>query len=385
MDKKNLTLFEAAALIAGLGVGGGVMAVPQLAALNGIIPIVAVAVGAYFLSLLLHLMVAEMVVREGSDQQLVELFGKYLFRGRFGKLLTWVFFLLVALVFYALLAGYLVGCGEILVALFNLPLWVGEIVVYGAAAGVVFFGIKAIGLSEKVAVLGVAAILLVLSVGSFAVDFNQVPILGGSAGKLLALYGMIMFGFSCFFSIPQAVEGLGWNKKLVPRAVALGIGINLTFVVTITVMSLLVSETVSEVAVTGWCVAIGPWALYLGGAVAFMAMLTSYWSVSYALSVIIRERLKLKDRVSWLIATAPTVLVAISGLTGFLGFMKIAGGAVAVMVAILVVPAWRRSRQVVPYQGLAFQLDWLAHPGFQVLVIAAYVLMAAGSVVSVEG
>jgi amino acid permease len=80
MKTKDLSLFEASSFVAGLGVGGGIMAVPFLASLNGLVPVVLILVLAYGLSLLLHLMITEMVMRDVEGTQLVETFGKFLFR-----------------------------------------------------------------------------------------------------------------------------------------------------------------------------------------------------------------------------------------------------------------------------------------------------------------
>lgn len=384
MGSKDLTLFEAASIVAGLGVGGGVMAVPHLAAMNGLAPLLLVMAVAYIISLLLHLMVAQMVTRAGGDSQLVELFGRYLFRGRLGPALTWIFFVLIVVTFYALLAGYIVGCGEVLSSTARAPLWVAELLVYAVAAGVVFLGLKAIGLSEKYAIIAIAVILAAMAAGTFRAPFNRLPLLDVHGKRMLACYGMLMFSLSCFFSVPQAVEGLSWNKKLIPWAVAVGLGINLLFVFVITLLSLLVSENVTEVAVIGWGEAVGGWAMVLGSVFAFMAMLTSYWGVSYALAVIVRERLGLSERISWVIATLPTLVVALSGLTGFLGFMQIAGGAVALMVAVQVVPAWRRSWKESPAEPGGVLDRTLANTAVQALVVAGYVLMAVGAAIPLE-
>ena len=100
-EAKNLSLFEASSIVAGLGVGGGIMAVPFLASLNGLVPVILIMVLAYGLSLLLHLMITEMVMRDAESTQLVETFGKFLFRKKYGALFTWIFFGLVVLNFYA--------------------------------------------------------------------------------------------------------------------------------------------------------------------------------------------------------------------------------------------------------------------------------------------
>ena len=392
-DKKKLTLFEASSVVAGLGIGGGVMATPYLASLNGIVPIISILLFAYLISVLFHLMIAEMVIRDGGNLQLVELFGKYLFRGKGGVFFTWIFFASIVIGFYSLLAGYIVGCGEVLVEVFKassipllagLPLWVGELITYAVAAGVIYFGIKGLGVSEKYAVIGIILLLIVLSVGSFGRPFNTLSLFTVGTKQSLALYGMAMFSFAVFFSIPQAVEGLSWNRKMVSWAVAIGLGITLCSVLIITVMAMLVSGKVTEVALLGWGDAVGKWHLLLGSLFGFLAMLTSYWGVSYALAVIVKERLGWGDRTSWLCATLPTLLLAVTGVSGFLGFMRIVGGAMAVLVAILIVPAYRISMRQESVGEPEFTLGFWGNNYFQLIIIIAYLLMAIGSVVPVK-
>ena len=169
-----------------------------------------------------------------------------------------------------------------------------------------------------------------------------------------------------------------------PWSIAFGIGINLVFVLTITVMSMLASEKVTEVAIVGWGEAIGGWAFLLGSVFGVLAMLTSYWSVSYALSVILQERLNWGYRLSWLTATAPTILIAIQDLGGFLEFIRVAGGAMAVLVAILIVPALRISRKRGAATEEAFNLGSWGGEVFQLIAVIAYLAMAAGSMVPVR-
>lgn len=143
------------------------MAVPYLASLNGLIPVILILVTAYVLSLLLHLMISEMVMRDVEGTQLVETFGKFLFRQRHGALFTWLFFGLVVLNFYALLAAFIVGSGDLLVNLFGIPSWSARLIAYISAAGPIFFGLKALGVSEKYAISGILVLVSALVLGSF--------------------------------------------------------------------------------------------------------------------------------------------------------------------------------------------------------------------------
>jgi len=383
---RKLTLFEAAATVAGLGFGGGVMAVPYLASLNGIWELILTAVVAYAFSLLLHLMVVEVVLRDDKPQQLVELFGKYVFKKTWwGKALTWIIFAMILITFYALLAGYIVGCAELLRNLIPaLPLWVAEVITYIVAAGIVFVGLKAVGVSEKWSIISIAIVLLVLSVISFGHPFNPWPLWTGDTMKILALYGMIMFCLTCLFSVPQAAEGLSWNKKLVPGAVVLGITINFVFTLVVSFMASLVSKPVTEVAIIGWGNAVGTWALILGSIFAFLGLLTSYWSIAYALAIVIVERLKWGYRLSWLVATVPGFFMAILGMAGFLEYMRYAGGAMAVLMALLIPPALLISRKENANIMPEFSMGKWGNISICVLVFIAYLLMAVGSLVPVK-
>lgn len=382
-ERKNLTFIEATCIITGYGVAGGIMAVPFLASLNGIIITLVILAAAYVISVLVHLMIAEMCMGDGEPVQLVEAFRKYLFRGRWGEPLSWLFFGLIVLIFFTNLAAYIIGAGEIVVNLLGWPLWAGQALFYLLAAGIVAFGLKVLGISEKYAVAAIAVVFLILAGGSFSAPFNALPVTAAMGSETLALFGMVMFCFISFFSIPQAVEGLYWNKKLIPKAVAAGIGLNFIFVMLVTFFALSVSETVTQVAVIGWTAAVGGWATILGSVFVFLAMLTTYWSMSYALVVIIKERLSWDDRLSWLAATLPTFIIAVAGLTDFLGFMRLVGGGIAIVVAVLLIPAFRAARL---HQKAASQFWTIGAWGgtaFQLLAVVAYILTAVGSFIEI--
>ena len=106
-SKKNLTLFEASSLITGYGIGGGVMAVPYLASMNGILPFIGLLAAAFFLSVTFHLMLAEIMLRDDTSNQMVEAFDKFVFQRRGGKIFTWIFFILILFGFVASLSAYI--------------------------------------------------------------------------------------------------------------------------------------------------------------------------------------------------------------------------------------------------------------------------------------
>ena len=198
----------------------------------------------------------------------------------------------------------------------------------------------------------------------------------GTAGDMLSFFSMAMLSFGAFFSIPQAVEGLGGDEKKVRKAIFLGLGNNFILIIVITFCSLLASSEVTEVAMTGWSAGIGGWAQIVGGLFTVLAMLTTYWSISLALSGIIRDQFRWDNRICWLLATAPSLILALVNIGSFIDFLELASGAIAILVAVMLIPTYRNARKEVPGTMMGI---W-GGTVFQILTAAAYVLMAIGSV-----
>lgn len=383
---KRLTFLEAASIVAGYGIGGGIMAVPYLASLAGWASLLVVSVLSYFVSLLLHLMIVEMMMRDDKRDQVVELLNEYLFRGRFGPFFTWAFFGLCVLAFFGTLTVYLVGSGEIFKETLHFPLWAGEVIFYVVAAGVAFFGLKAVGLSEKFGVTAIVLVVIVLvavTLVKLPFSFEGVKAVG-EFKPILALYGMVMFSLFAFFSVPQAVVGLRWNPRLVPWAVAAGLGITLVLVLVISLVVMGVNKEVTKIAIVGWGMALGGWSMVLGQVFILLAMLTSFWSISLALAVVLQERLGWGEKSSWAVSTLPSLVVALVGFTDFLGFLRLTGGLIAVLVAVIMVPAYLSTKKRGPVKTPAWTMGrWASHV-FLAVVIVGYILVIIGSSVTLE-
>lgn len=405
---EKLGFWQAASIVAGYGIGGGVLALPYLVSLNGIFIAIAVLLVAYFFSLLLHLMIAELAAGDGSGRQIVELLDRYLFTGRGGKALTWVMFVLMGLAFLANLAAYVAGGREVFATL-GLGAAAGSILFYAMAAVVAALGLKALGRAESGAIAGMVVVFVVLAGMTVARIAGWTGAALGSAGgaatsaggslteagssvnalsrayaapslnRVLALYGMSMFSFAAFFSVPQAVRGLSDRPKLVVPAVATGLGINFAVIFVVTALALAVPGEVTTVATIGWTRYLGPFASVLGTLFVTLAMLSSYWSIAQALASILRERLGIGQFAAFLVATLPTL--ALSFLGGFLGFMRTAGGGIAVLVAVLLIPTYARYRRGRERTSILPKI--LDVRGLGWAVAAAYILMAIGSMVPI--
>lgn len=378
-EKKRLTFIEATAIITGYGIGGGIMSVPYLTAQTGLPVMVLLLVIGFGVSLLMHLMVAEVLLRDGKNTQMVEIFQSYVLKDK-PAALTWALFILIAFSFLVSLSAYIAGGGKIIAGLFGLPLIVGQLIFYALAAGVVFYGLKVLGISEKYSVLVMILIVAGLGIGAAQAPFALSLEIVGTYKEYLALFGMIMFSFFAIFSVPQISQGLDWNKKLIPRAITLGVFINALVIIALVVMTLGVSQTVDEVAIISLGQALGGWANIVGSVFVLFAMLTSYWSVSFALAVVVEERLKTSQRVSWLIATLPSLVLILVSSQGFLGYMTMASGSIALLVAFMIVPLLNASRRHGAVAEPVWHLGVFGSRVFQLVVIVGFIAMAVGAI-----
>jgi len=375
--KKTISTWEAACIITGYGIGGGVLAMPYLAEKNGIILAMVILFAAFGLSILLHLMIADICLKTGGDTQIVGVFSHFMFKGKLKKPLTIIFFILMGVVLFANLAAYNAAASEVLNSLIHIGDTLCDIIFYIIAASVVIFGLKAVAVSEKLMVLIIFCLITILAVASLLNIQNPLSIKTSGFSNAIRYYGMAMLAFSAFFSVPQAVSGLGGDVKEIKKAVYIGLGNNLVIIIVVMICALLSSKEITEVGMIGWSEGIGLWAQIIGGLFTLFAMLTTYWSVSLALMDIIAEQTKLKSRLCWLIATAPSLILALSNLGSFIDFLELAGGAIAIIVAMLFVPCYRLAQKEVP----GAIVNPLNKAWVQLIVMAAYILMGIGNLI----
>jgi len=368
-------MVEAVCLIAGAGIGGGVMAVPYLAARTGFLPAVIIMLIAYAITVVLHIMVAELSLRTDHSSELLTVFTKHLFRDR--RFLRSAFYVLMAITLVCNLAAYISGAGDILSNLLNIPVVLAEILFFVFAASVVFLGLKRVAIDEGVTLVIMLAFLAILVIRSFILPVHQ-PLISArwEPSPLLAVYGMAMFSLSSLFAVPQAASGLRGVKSRLTLAVGLGLLINLVVMAVVVLCVLLCSAPVTEVAIVGWAAALGGPTRVLGSLFIALAMLGTFWSISLQLSDMTKEYFRVGRVISWLTATTPSFMLALLPISGFLGLMQIAGGATAVIVACMAVPA---------YQNAVRNADGLLLGRFSKsyilcgLVIIMYLLMAFAS------
>lgn len=381
MTDRPLTPLRATALMVGAGVGAGIMAVPFLAARVGPVTLVLVLVVAYAAATFIHLMLVEVLLRTGRSLQVVELMRLWVLDRPGRRPLLWLVFGLLVVAFMSALAAYVAAMSEIVTEATDIPEVATQALVYAVAAGVVFFGLRAVGLFATVGVVALVGCVGVLVAGALGAPIELELDLGvrGSMLDGLALFGMVMYGYYAFFSVPQVVKGLAPDGRAAARAVAAGLAVNGLLITLVALVALSVSDPVTEVAIVGIADELGPWAGGIGAVFIMIALLTTYWAVSLALADIIAERLSLGFRPAWLVATLPSLLLLYLGALGFLDWLQLAAGLTAIVIALVTIPMYVNARRHGPVQEPDWSLGrWGSRP-MLALALLATLLMAAGS------
>ena len=379
MTDRRLSFWGATSLMVGAGVGAGIMAVPYLAERVGLVGLAVILPIAWAASALIHLMLAEVLFRTGRDLQVVELMRLYVLRGRVGRWLLWAVFALLSVAFLANLAAYVSGAGEIVADLAGIDRRLAELLVYVVSAGVVFFGLRAVGIAERFGALALFGLLAVLVVGAAGIALVPASGPSGTPTEWLALYGMVMYAYWTFYSVPQVVAGMGSDHRGAVRAILLGLALNGVLTAIVAFVALGVSSPVTEVAIIGIADRLGDWAGAVGSLFIVAALVTSYWSVSLALADILRERTAIPVGLAWLLATLPSLLVLWVGAWQFLEWLRLAGGVTAIVVALITIPMYRAAQRIGPVAVPDWTLGRWGSPAMLALALLAMTLMAAGS------
>ena len=428
MDKGNRSVYKAAAVVAGNGIGSGVMAIPYYVLHAGTFGGMAAFAAAYIVSVLMHFMIATMVLRTmDADEErsgkadILDIFNRYLFKGRAGMILRFAFFALLVVVLTANLSAYISGAAQIFTQLLPVNGTVVKVIFFVAAAFVILAGLGAVCTTEAVTVSVMAVILLLMLVFSVLhiKESVELPLYGGFK-EWAAAYSMIMFSFSAIFAVPQVVEymtgeaklpgkhekdkeqsiekgrtekkeetgqteeeektGTGEQKKQIRRSIWLGLLINLIISATVAVCTIVTSKEGTDIAIVGWADAVGGTIRVLGSVFIVFAMLTSFWSIGLASADIVAGQTHIKRELSFVIATVPALIMTLILSNTFAEYLKLVGGAVAVIIALMAVPSYLLCMRD---QTAEERIEGYGEKAVAAFVFIMYIIMAAGSFISV--
>ena len=379
--ESRLTFFEATSIIVGHGVGSGILSVPFLASHNSLREILLITGFCYLFNVVLHLIIAELSYNN-DGAQFISCLDRELFSGRIKKVLTWLAFITLGLSVIFNVSAFLTGAAAVFRSWMGLPDWLGMLIFYCIGAGVVFIGMKLVGICEKIAVGSMIGVVAVLAVATFLKEMCPLPTGFRGIQNGLALFSMISFSLSAVMSTPQVVKGLEGDIKKIRGAIASGLAINVGLILVITLITLLgAGEGITEDgALVDLAAHLGGWVSILGYIFTLLALATSFWANTLNLRDIVHEQTKWGIRISWLAASLPCLALAFFGLNTFVGFTRFAS-IIQVVTGVGIMVAYNLSRRRVKNADIVGSFGTLP---FQILVVACTLLASVGAMVPVK-
>lgn len=151
---------ETIAIIIGTNIGAGVLSMAYAARKVGYVPLLVCLALTCLFCIVTMLYVTEACLRTRGNNQLSGLSRRYL-----GPLGGWLIFIAVAANSYGALVAYMTGSGNIMLEFFGqygLTRQVGSLIFFVPSALVLYLGLKALGVGEKLISAGMVAIVCIL-------------------------------------------------------------------------------------------------------------------------------------------------------------------------------------------------------------------------------
>ncbi|MBQ7968203.1 MAG: hypothetical protein IJ292_00065 [Clostridia bacterium] len=340
MKNKKLTFLESLMLVAGAGIGTGILTIPYAIVKIGVFGTLVALVFAYAASAFMYLIIADLTRNSEKPEDLLAILNEHLFSGKGKKALNIAFLVLLVLLLLENLVVYILCAGNVLTDLLGLNDTVTKIIFYTLASVVIVFGVKGMGVGEKLSMLLIGGVVLVLMVLSFINVKGSLNFSFGTPNTVFAVYGLFMFAFSAIFSIIQVCNHIE-KKEQTGKAIIGGLTLNALITAAFAVAVILGSDTVTEIATIGLAQSIGiPVVRILCSLLVLLAMFTSFWSSGFAFSDVVSGQFGLSTKISWFIATVPSLIIAVLLPLGILDYVQIGAGALSIVLVIVVLPAY---------------------------------------------
>lgn len=386
----TITFWQGVAIIFGANIGAGILSLP-FGTRNGGFPALLIALAiAGFLTTASMLYVAEVALRTKEPLQLAGLAKKYL-----GNTGSWLVFAGVVINGIGALIAYSSGSGSILADIFGIPPELGSFLFFLPGVIVVWFGLKATGLSEQVITLVMLALILILCGWTFVGPGLHVENLTYVQPYFIVpIVNLAVFAFIAQYTVPELARGLAeHNPRGLPKAIVAGMCATgfLLVLVPLAALGMMGPDNITEVVTIGWGQELGTVAYYAANAFAVFAMMTSFWAIALTLMT------NVFDRFNWpsvnapgyrilaiSIVTVPPFLIGIFNWAGFVSALGYAGGFAGAIMSVVPVMMLHRARKNGD-QDPAWKAGWVSHPIVQGTLITVFGLAFIYSLVSAFG
>lgn len=371
MVKKKLS--NPVALIAGTAMGAGFLGLPYVIAKTGFLIglIYLILIGAFVL--FVQLCLGEVVLRTKGNHQLTGYAKKYL--GKKGKKL-----MLYVMMFYifSTLIAYLIGGGESLSyilfgnsnysLLFSILFWL-------FLTSLTYIGLRALKKYGKIGFFLILGFIILITM-FYVPSINLANLTYIEPENFFFPFGIVLFSFMSFSSIPAAERLLLGKEKWMKKAIILGILIPFAVYLFFTFVLLgNFGKQVPEIAT----LALGRFFAFIGA----FAIFTSYLSLNISLRDMFRFDFKIKRFNSWLICSIVPIIaflvIHFFNLASFVQILSIAGvvagGVTGILILIMNIKSKQKGKRIPEY----------SIPLNKILVVLSSLLFIFGIIIQLGG
>ncbi len=360
--------FPAIATLLGTIIGAGILGIPyvimQSGFLIGLIHLVLIA----GIILIIYLYLGEISLRTTKDHQLPGYAQKYL--GKKGKT---IMFLALLFGIYSALIAYLIGEGEslsfILFQTTNYSLYLG-IAFWFALSILSYLGIKALKESEELGMM----LIFILIISITVLFWNKISIYNlnyNDLSKFYVPFGVILFAFLGFSTIPELKIILKKDKKEMKSSIIISIVLALIIYIIFTLI-VLGTKGVSTPEIA--TLALGKPFILLG----MLTMFTAYLALSDALIDTFSFDYNISKFKAWLLTILPTIfLFILINIIKSASFIKILGlggvisGGISSILILLIAKKAKKSCDRIPEYSIPYS---------KILTFIIIMLLAVGTV-----
>ena len=320
---KNPVL-KAIAIMVGMLVGAGILAMPYVIYQAGFWTGLLVLAFIGFAIMFLHLYIGEIVLRTKGKHQLSGYVEKYL-----GKKAKHIFTFSVIFMINGGLIAYILGEGVALKALFGGSDFVFSLVFFVVMAFLTFFGFKIITNSEMVIVFGmIITILLICIFSAFHIDFNNFQ--GFDIKKFFIPYGVIFFSIVGGGAIPPMKALLENHKAKLKKVIIIGTLLTLLIYALFSVIVVgVVGDTFNileqGVATVALGFVLGKYMNLFVNLFAVFSMATSFLAMVLIMKWVYAYDYKMNKRLAWFITCMVPLILVLLNVTTFVRVLALIG------------------------------------------------------------
>ena len=343
MNSKKLTNLEAIMLIAGTGLGIGMLTIPYAIQEVGIVGTIIAVLLAFIGTMLLNFYLVDLTINSNYSRDIVDILKDHLFKGSLKKFFSFVFFGALAFIVIEDMVVYTICAAELLSTLFSLNPVIVKAVFSVLASSMLFAGLKNIGVGEKFIVSAIGIVVLILGILSYFNINNSIPLYTHSFGKAFALYGLFMFAFCSMFSMVQVTAELE-NKSDLKKVVIIGLLINAIITLIYSFAAILCSKEITELSTIGIIESLNmPFVSILCTTLVLFALITSYWTTSFALIDAMNMEFKINRNICIVICVLVALTISLFLPLTIIDHVQVVAAALSVLFGIVIVPAYFNS------------------------------------------